>query len=928
MALATVIGPIVVATTAGAAPSMVRLGRLASPGPPRGAVGLGPLPTTQSLGFEVVLAPSHQSELSSLVRSLYDTASPQYHRWITPAQFAQRFNPSPATIAQVEDWLEGVGLRGTYQSGFAVDVSQSTHAIESALGISMNEYRLTQGAHVHVPSRTPLVPVALAGDVVSFLGLDNAPQLVPHITPDHSVLHGDLLPHAEGLSPCPAATSAAASVPGGFTPDQVGAAYGIGSLTAAGQNGRGQTVAVYELAQHLAADTNAYESCFGLHNLVTTVGVDGGGTPGALGTAEADADIEQVATQAPGASILSYEGPNSPLGSYDTWAKIVSQDSASVVSTSFGLCEPDSVSDGLVSSEDVLFQEAASEGQTIFSASGDSGSEDCYPPSGDADTSLQVDYPASDPNVTAVGGTTLFSNGQSAWNDCEGETTVDCAASGGGASGGGISQLWDRPSWQPVGAQWSSNVYACGLNCRNVPDVSANSGAPEVFYVEGGWSAYLGTSIATPLVAGLVADAADGCVDPLQGNIAAALYGLAGEGVYGSALSDVTAGDNDLTRTYDGAYYPAGSGYDPVTGLGTPIAEGWSCPEVSSVSPDEAQPGTQVIISGLGLERATFTFGGTPAAVVSSSATTATVLVPAGSGTVSLGATSVLGSGTSTQPFTIVSAPAPPPGPTVTTSGYDLVGKDGGVFVFPTDQSGGFYGSLPGLGVHVDDITGMVSSPDDGGYFLVGQDGGVFAFGDAPFLGSLPGLHVSVHDIRGIVPTRDNRGYFLVGQDGGVFAFGDAPFLGSLPGEGVHLSDVVGIAATPSDQGYWVVAGNGQVYAFGNATNFGSALGTTSPVSGIAATPDGGGYWIVTQNGGLHQFGDAGYFGSLPGLGVNPTRPVIGIVPTADDEGYWLIGSDGGIFAFGDAPFVGSLPGLGVHITDVVGAVPTKAVIP
>ena len=213
---------------------------------------------------------------------------------------------------------------------------------------------------------------------------------------------------------------------------------------------------------------------------------------------------------------------------------------------------------------------------------------------------------------------------------------------------------------------------------------------------------------------------------------------------------------------------------------------------------------------------------------------------PLGSGTISVGASNPVGVGTSTGSFTFTPS---------SDSGYDLVGQDGGVFVFPTDQSGGFFGSLPGLGVHVDDIAGMVPSPDDRGYFLVGRDGGVFSFGDAPFLGSLPGIHVAVDDIRGIVPTRDNRGYFLVGSDGGVFAFGDAPFLGSLPGEGIHIGDVTGIAATPSDQGYWVVAGNGTVYAFGDAPNFGSATGTPSPVSGIASTPDGGGYWIVTQNG-------------------------------------------------------------------------------
>jgi hypothetical protein len=256
-------------------------------------------------------------------------------------------------------------------------------------------------------------------------------------------------------------------------------------------------------------------------------------------------------------------------------------------------------------------------------------------------------------------------------------------------------------------------------------------------------------------------------------------------------------------------------------------------------------------------------------------------------------------------------------------SGYDLVGTDGGVFVFPTGQSGGFYGSLPGIGVHVNDIVGMVPTANDQGYFLVGADGGVFAFGNAPFENSLPGIGIHVNDIVGIVPTSSDKGYFLVGSDGGVFTFGNASFLGSLPGIGIHVTNIIGIAANPSDTGYWLVASTGTVYSFGTAKNFGSATGSSAPVSAIESTPDGGGYWIVTQVGAVDSFGDAKYFGSLPGIKVTPTHPVIGIVPTSDDAGYWLIGSDGGIFAFGDAPFVGSLPGLGVSVTNIVGAVPT-----
>jgi len=258
-------------------------------------------------------------------------------------------------------------------------------------------------------------------------------------------------------------------------------------------------------------------------------------------------------------------------------------------------------------------------------------------------------------------------------------------------------------------------------------------------------------------------------------------------------------------------------------------------------------------------------------------------------------------------------APTPTP-PTPVSSGYDLVGDDGGVFVF----GGGFYGSLPGLGVHVADIVGIVPSSDERGYFLVGADGGVFSFGDTTYEGSLPGLGVHVDDIAGIVPTSDDKGYFLVGRDGGVFAFGDAPFENSLPGLGIHVDDIVGIAATASDLGYWVVGSNGSVYSLGDAPYLGAAGPDTVA---IAATSDGGGYWVVSGNGTVYNFGDARNFASVPDDAV--VNNVIGIVPSSDNLGYNIFGSDGGVFSFGDAVYRGSLPFLGVDVDDIVGAVPT-----
>jgi hypothetical protein len=374
--------------------------------------------------------------------------------------------------------------------------------------------------------------------------------------------------------------------------------------------------------------------------------------------------------------------------------------------------------------------------------------------------------------------------------------------------------------------------------------------------------------------------------------------------------------------------YPGAFDTSDPSAASFPVTYGTPTPVVDSLSAGQGGTagGTSVVIDGDYLTGASsVSFGGTSVAFTTNPDDTLTATSPAEpAGVVDVTVTTPGGTSarSGADEFVYVPSSSPPPSPPA--SGYDLVGKDGGVFVFPTGQSGGFYGSLPGLRVSVRDIVGMVPSSDDKGYFLVGKDGGVFAFGDAPFLGSLPGLKVSVNDIEGIVPTSDNRGYFLVGKDGGIFAFGDAPYLGSLPGMGIHIDNVIGIAATPSDSGYWVVAANGTVYAFGSAPRLGSATGTSSPVSGIASTPDGNGYWIVTQNGSVYPFGDAGNYGSLPGLGVKPARPVIGLVPTSGDQGYWLIGGDGGIFAFGDAPFVGALPSLGIHVTDIVGAVPTK----
>jgi hypothetical protein len=278
---------------------------------------------------------------------------------------------------------------------------------------------------------------------------------------------------------------------------------------------------------------------------------------------------------------------------------------------------------------------------------------------------------------------------------------------------------------------------------------------------------------------------------------------------------------------------------------------------------------------------------------------------------------------------------------TPVTTGYDMVGADGGVFVF----GGNYYGSLPGLGIHVNDIVGIVPTFDEHGYYIVGSDGGVFAFGDATYEGSLPGIGVRPNlPIAGIVPSADDRGYFLVGADGGVFAFGDAQYEGSVPGLGQSISDVSSIAATPDNRGYWVQERIGTVWQFGTAPNLaaGSTWGTAFcglPAGprcvAIASTNDGRGYWTLDGWGFVLNYGDAvlasnaaGATGPSDTTGYSPfsSPPPVSIVPTSDDLGYWVVMQDGGIYAYGDAANYGSLPGLDVVPNlPIVGAVPTSS---
>lgn len=596
----------------GVAGTRSRVGSL--PALPTGTRPLAVTPPSQVLRVTVALRPRSAVALARYAQEVSDPSSPLFHRFLTPAKFAARFAPTSEQAAAVVAVLRQEGLNPGPRSanGLAIPVAAPARAVERAFGTTLVEVRLPDGRDATVNTSAPTLSASAAGLVQSVIGLSGLARPVPVALRrlQAAFATGRRLPgssRAPGMAPQvatggPQACAAARSAAGpqtAYTSDQIASAYRFSGLYRRGDKGQGVTVALYELESDAPSDIAAYQQCYGTHTSVSYVRVDGGATGAPAGSGEAALDIEQVIGLAPRARLLVYQAPNSNSdspgsGPYDLDSAIVSQDRAAVVSTSWGVCEPlEARSDA--AAENVLFQEAAIQGQTLVAASGDSGSEACYGALPSLpDPQLAVEDPASQPFVTGVGGTKLSHLGpppsETVWNN--GGGIGGLLGIEPGAGGGGVSALWRMPVYQRRARtslrvrQADSSGAPCHAGsgaCREVPDVSADAdpftgyliyynGSGSVIGAQSGWQGIGGTSGSAPLWAALVAlaDAARSCHGARLGFVNPVLYRLAGarQAAY---FNDVTSGNNDYTGTSSGRY-PAGSGYDMATGLGTPKA--------------------------------------------------------------------------------------------------------------------------------------------------------------------------------------------------------------------------------------------------------------------------------------------------------------------------------------------------------------------
>jgi subtilase family serine protease len=529
---------------------------------------VGTTPASQSLDLSVGLQTRNTAELNSLLSDINDPDSSSYHQYLTPDQFTQQFAPTDDQVQQVETYLQSQGMtvQGVAPDNLLLDVDATVAQAQQAFGVHINTYS-TGKKRYYANNDVVKVPARIRSLLTAVTGLDSGIRL-----------------HRNSQQ----IKSAAKTNPVGYTPKDISNAYDMSPLQHAGLLGEKQTIALFEMDGYLPSDITSYMQYFNPASLLTStvssltststltasaatsnltnIMVDNYNGAAGQDASEVSLDIEMIDSIAPHANMLVYEGPDTLQGMNDTYAKIVNDNKAQIVSTSWGECEA-YLGNAELQLLDNLFKQGAAQGMSFFAAAGDDGAYDC------GETNLGVDSPSSDPNVTSVGGTSLQLNAddtiqsESVWSDPMNTWNDDEGVGG----GGGLSSYFAQPSWQKgPGVQ---NSYSNGK--REVPDVSAdadnNFGYAIYCTVQSancpstGWSESGGTSAGAPLWAAstaLINQYLQSQGKKPLGLVNPALYKVFNGTPTYPAFHDITSGNN--------LFYPATANYDLASGMGSP----------------------------------------------------------------------------------------------------------------------------------------------------------------------------------------------------------------------------------------------------------------------------------------------------------------------------------------------------------------------
>jgi len=615
-------------------------------------------------GVTLAFQPSaaQQADLDNLLAEQQDRSSPNYHKWLTPAQFAERFGMTQNDIDQVASWLQSQGFTVTSVANARNQISfdGTVAQIESVFSTEIHDYLID--GEIHFANATnPSIPAALAGSVQAMGHLHNfslkprlriqqvSPEADPHFT---SHLTGNHF----------------------LAPGDFATIYDVQPLYTSGIDGTGLKIWTTGQSSINLNDVANFRSAAGLAANVPTLLLEPGtgtSTRCSGDEGESDLDVEWSGGVAKNASItLVYAGlepgdncTNRQFGAFDALQYAVDQNIANVISNSYGNCEVN-IGSAQANTMRGWIQQANSQGQTVMSASGDDGAADCDFQVKSATRGFAVDIPAAIPEVTGMGGTEFegdaegtVSNGNATatqywagttggtdaissalsyipemgWND----STQDIQAGGFiSASGGGASIFFTKAAGE---ASWQTGAGVPNDGKRDVPDLALNASADHdgyLFCSEDGANGSIvatctsgfrtgaggnltvvgGTSAAAPTFAGIVALMNGYLVNNgFQssfgiGNANPNLYYIAANNP--AAMNDVQSGNNIVPCTQGTLDCPgtapfqfgfsAGVGYDQVTGLGSVNANTLATAwgELSTATTTSISPSTNSISVG------------------------------------------------------------------------------------------------------------------------------------------------------------------------------------------------------------------------------------------------------------------------------------------------------------------------------------------
>jgi len=480
---------------------------------------------SEKADFDLYFPIRDRATLEALVAAQNHKGAPEYQNWLTPQQFAQRFGPTPATVAGVTAELATRGLTVTVHQGLMLHVTGNAAAVQAAFGVHLSHARFAGGFEALVADRAPVMPPVLAASGAGTPQFTTAPPMHKH----------SYLKRYLGAVP-----QNSSSTTGPYLTADLRQAYDFPSALAL--TASGVTIGILDAGDFLASDMTTY---FGgtypvqdglpaslTPNVLPSIPINGGTPFSVANSGETELDIQQAGGTALAANIQLYN--LSDLGTGTIMAGLNALNTANVadvVSMSFGLEEAallpqNNGGTSLVSIAtmlDAVFLQGTSQGITFVASSGDSGSNPLVEtPNGFVQT-LSVSYPASDPFVVAVGGTNLVTQSFAPPNfnssyigeiAVEDPTQTPTDASWG--SGGGISVLWSKPHYQTL-------ITTPSATSRTVPDLALHMGglgafgcpAPvvacpgpnssDIEILGGGTFLSIGTSESAPDIAGLLA---------------------------------------------------------------------------------------------------------------------------------------------------------------------------------------------------------------------------------------------------------------------------------------------------------------------------------------------------------------------------------------------------------------------------------------